>query len=263
MAFLAGTGYRRGNLLGSDPAASRYAYLTVALLLPLIALAAPELFRGGAWRRVVLVLLTLVLVVAQVRKLDHQTVLARPGKDSDRGAVLATAALARDGRQFLLSRPLSAFEPQVTVGEIVQMYHDGKLPPLDEATVTDRLTVLARLDLFVGRDPVVPVRRGARRSSQHDTSTSLRTRTVASPCARDPTTSSCCASPVPERSASAATVCSACACAIRRAARKARSCTPCYLRQEEQVVSTATPPKFRLVASLPTDHPTVVCDVVQ
>ena len=158
VAFLAGTGYRRGDLLGTDPAASRYAYVTIAFVLPLVALAVQSLFRGNAWRRVVLVLLTLVLVVAQVRKLDHQTVLARPGKDSDRGALLATAALAREGQRFLLRRPLSAYEPQVTVGEIVQMDHDGKLPPLDEATVADRLTALARLDLFVGPDPVVPVR---------------------------------------------------------------------------------------------------------
>ncbi len=98
VAFLAGTGYRRGALFGSDPAESRYAYVTIAFVLPLVALAAQTLFRGSAWRRVVLVLLTVVLVVAQVRKLDHQTVLARPGKDSDRGALLATAALVREGR---------------------------------------------------------------------------------------------------------------------------------------------------------------------
>ena len=105
VAFLVGTGYRRGNLIGSDPAASRYAYLTVAFLLPLIVLASQSLFRGSTWRRVVLVLLTVVLVVAQVRKLDHQADLARPGKDSDRGAVLATAALARkDGRSCSTDR---------------------------------------------------------------------------------------------------------------------------------------------------------------
>ena len=49
----------------------------------------------------------------------------------------------------------------MTVGEIVQMDHDGKLPPLDEATVADRLTVLARSTSFVGPDPVVPVSRVA------------------------------------------------------------------------------------------------------
>ena len=56
----------------------------------------------------------------------------------------------------------------MTVDEIVQMDHDGKLPPLDEATVADRLTVLARLDLLVGPDPVVPVRTVAQvKSARH------------------------------------------------------------------------------------------------
>jgi hypothetical protein len=162
VAFLAATGYRRGNLLGADPALSRYAYVTVAFVLPLLALASQHLFRGSIGRRGVLVLLTVVLVVAQARKLDHQTDLARPGKQSDRGALLATAALAREGRTFLLSTPLNVFEPQVTVGEIVEMDRDGKLPSLHDATVTDRLTVLARLDFFVGPDPLVPERPVAR-----------------------------------------------------------------------------------------------------
>ena len=48
------------------------------------------------------------------------------------------------------------------------MDHDGKLPPLDEATTADRLTVLARLDLFVGPDPIVPVSRVAQiESARH------------------------------------------------------------------------------------------------
>jgi hypothetical protein len=173
LVFLGATGYRRGNLLGADGAASRYAYVTVVFMLPLIARASQGLFRGNRARRVLLAAVTIVLVVGQARELDHQTDLARPGKQSDRGAVLATAALARGERKFLLQRPLNAFEPQVTVSEIVAMDHDGKLPPLREATERDRLTVLARLDLVVGPDAVVPERPVARVQSTKRLSTTV------------------------------------------------------------------------------------------
>jgi hypothetical protein len=96
-----------------------------------------------------------VLVVAQVRVLDHAVEIAEPGKRSDRGAMLATAQLARGGRTFVYERPLHPFEPQVTVDEILEMERDGKLPSVDAATVRDRLTVLARLELALRPDAVV------------------------------------------------------------------------------------------------------------
>ena len=260
VAFLVGTGYRRGNLIGSDPSASRYAYLTVAFLLPLIALASQSLFRGSTWRRVVLVLLTVVLVVAQVRKLDHQADIARPGKDSDRGAVLATAALAREGRTFLLDRPLNAFEPQVTVDEIVQMDHDGKLPPLDEATTADRLTVLARLDLFVGPDPIVPVSRVAQiESARH-----VELQTGADGCV---TASASDGNEVVLRIAGPGTFRvrgdGLLASAWRHRGRAEGEVVASVLPPEHEQVVSASLIDGRLVLTLPTDHPTVFCGLVE
>jgi hypothetical protein len=151
--FLAGIGYRRGNLLGTDPAGSRYAYVTVALVLPLIALAAQSLFSGSTARRVALVIVTAILVVAQIRVLDDGA-----GIDvNEEGLVLATAALVREGRTFLLARPLSAFEPQLTVREIAAMDREGKLSDAAPSE-SDRLTVLARLDVVIGPDAAVPNR---------------------------------------------------------------------------------------------------------
>jgi len=135
--------------------------VTLAFVLPLVVRAGESLFRGSRGRRILLAAITIALLVGQTRKLDHQAALARPGKRSDRGAVLATAALVRDGQMFLLARPLNAFEPQVTVDKIVAMDRDGKLPPLREATARDFLTVLARLDLVVGPRAVVPPARVA------------------------------------------------------------------------------------------------------
>jgi len=156
VVFLASTGYRRANLPGTDAAGSRYAYITVGLVLPLVAMASQGLFRGDAVRRGALVVITAVLVVGQVRVLDHAAEVAAPGKESDRGAMLATAALVREGRgPFVHQSPLHPFEPQVTVDEIVAMDRDGKLPSLDGATARDRLTVLARLELALRPDPVV------------------------------------------------------------------------------------------------------------
>jgi hypothetical protein len=154
--FLAATGYRRANLLGTDPAGSRYAYVTLAFALPLVARAAQWLFVGSRGRRVALALVTALVIVGQVRELDHQVDLARPGKESDRGALLATAQLVRRHRTFLLDRPLSAFEPQVDVGEIAAMDADGKLPSLDDVTRRDVLTALGRLDFAFAPHPLVP-----------------------------------------------------------------------------------------------------------
>jgi hypothetical protein len=156
VAFLAGTGYRRGNLISTGPAQSRYAYVTVALVLPLIARAGQGLLRGSRGRRVLLAVVTIALVIAQARELNHWTVLARPGKQSDRGAVLATAALVREGHTLFQAAPLSFFEPQVSVDEVAAMDRDGKLPPLREATTRDFLTVLGRLNVAVNPGAVIP-----------------------------------------------------------------------------------------------------------
>ncbi len=150
VAFLASTGFRRASLFMSDPAASRYAYVTVAFLLPLVALAAQGVLSGHLLRRVVLVGVTVTLLIVQIAELDREASSHAVGEQADRGAVLATAQLAREQRRFLLRRPLYAYEPQVTVDEIVSMDRDGKLPSLHDATERDRLTVLARLDLVVG-----------------------------------------------------------------------------------------------------------------
>ena len=156
VAFLAGTGYRRGNLITTGPAQSRYAYVTVALVLPLVMRAAQGLLRGSRGRRVLLAAVTIVLVIGQARELDHQATLIRPSKRSDRGAVLATATLVREGHTLFRAAPLSLFEPQVSVAEVAAMDRDGKLPPLDQATTRDFLTVLARLNVVVTPDPVIP-----------------------------------------------------------------------------------------------------------
>lgn len=155
VTFLASTGFRRANLFFADPAASRYAYVTIAFMLPLVALAASHLPGTVTLRRGVLAVVTIALLVVQVNELDREASTHAVGEQSDRGAVLATAKLAREGQSFLLQRPLYAFEPQVTVDEIVSMDRDGKLPGLSDATTEDRLTVLGRTQLVVGPEAAI------------------------------------------------------------------------------------------------------------
>jgi hypothetical protein len=261
LVFLGATGYRRGNLLGADGAASRYAYVTVAFMLPLIARAARSLLSGSRGRRALLVVITIALVVTQARKLDHQADLARPGKESDRGALLAAAALARGGRTFLLSRPLNAFEPQVTVDKILAIYRDGKLPPLDEATERDRLTVLARLDLVVGPDAVIPTRSVAHVESMKRLSATNDAEGCVVAHAR-PGNELVLGLDAP----GTFRIRGDGLLGLRLRARTSRtdgeivySALP---RDHEQVVSVATA-EDQLVVSLPADHPTVICGLVQ
>jgi hypothetical protein len=155
VAFLASTGFRRANLFFADPAASRYAYVTVAFMLPLVALAASHLPGGITLRRGVLAIITIALLVVQVDQLDREASTHAVGEQIDRGAVLATAQLAREGQRFLLQRPLYVFEPQVTVDEIISMDRDGKLPNLDDATTRDRLTVLGRTQIVVAPEAAI------------------------------------------------------------------------------------------------------------
>ena len=147
VVLLAMTGWRRGNLISVSPTTSRYAYLTVAFLVPLTAMAAQHLFHGsrarqrpvgGGGRR----------CGDRAGTFAHD--LAQPWeavKQQDRGAVLATAQLVREGHPFLLQSPLGFFEPQMTVAKITEFDRDGKLESLDHATLADRLTVLARLTI--------------------------------------------------------------------------------------------------------------------
>ena len=151
------TGWRRGAI--TEPALPRYAYITIALMLPLVAAATDWLVRrlARAWFSAVVPVVTgvllLVVVVAQVRMFDRYVDSIEESKRVEKAAFLNTALLARENHQFLNDHPLFVFEPQVTVAKIVDLDDDGKLPSLDGLREDDRYTVLARLDLALGADP--------------------------------------------------------------------------------------------------------------
>jgi hypothetical protein len=153
---LALTGWRRGNI--TEPSLSRYAYITIVLVLPLVAAAADWLVRRLARERfarvvpVVTAVLLLLIVIAQVRIFDNYVGSIEEAKRVEKAAFLTTAVLVREGHLLLNDHPMFIYEPQVTAAKIAALDRDGKLPSLTGLRLGDRYTVLARLDLVVAPD---------------------------------------------------------------------------------------------------------------
>lgn len=145
------TGWRRAAI--TEGALSRYAYITIVLVLPLVAAALDGLVRRlarGSFTKVVPIVTGVVLVVvviAQVRIFSNYVGSIEESKRVEKAAFLTTAQLMREGHQLLNDRPMFIYEPQVTAEKIAAMDRDGKLPSLRGLREDDRHTVLARLDL--------------------------------------------------------------------------------------------------------------------
>jgi hypothetical protein len=147
------TGWRRGTI--TVPSLSRYAYITIVLVLPLVAAATDWLVRRlarGQFATVVPIVtgvLLLLVVIAQVRIFDNYVDSIEEAKRVEKAAFLTTALLVREGHQLLNDHPMFIYEPQVTAEKIAALDRDGKLPSLDGLRDDDRHTVLARLDLVL------------------------------------------------------------------------------------------------------------------
>jgi len=148
---LALTGWRRATI--TEGSLSRYAYITIALLLPVVAAALDWLVRRLAHAQfakvvpVVTAVVLVVVVIAQVRIFHNYVDSVEEAKRVEKAAFLTTALLVREDHLLLNDRPMFIFEPQVTAAKIAAMDRDGKLPSLDGLREADRHTVLARLDL--------------------------------------------------------------------------------------------------------------------
>jgi hypothetical protein len=157
------TGWRRATI--TEGALSRYAYITIVLVLPVVAAALDWLVRRLAHAQfakvvpIVTGVILVVVVLAQVRIFDNYVDTIDETKRVEKAAFLTTAQLVREGHQLLNDRPMFKFEPQVTVEKIVAMDRDGKLPSLDGLREDDRHTVLARLDLALLPVPIAGLTR--------------------------------------------------------------------------------------------------------
>ena len=148
---LALTGWRRATI--TSPSLSRYAYITVVLVLPVVAAAIDWLVRCLARAQFAKVVpavtgvLLVVVVIAQVRIFDRYVDSIEESKRVEKAAFLTTALLMRQHHPMLYDTPMFVSEPQVTAEKIAALDRDGKLPSLDGLREGDRHTVLARLEL--------------------------------------------------------------------------------------------------------------------
>jgi hypothetical protein len=190
LVFLAGAGYSRVGLLGPEYArTSRYQYVAVALLLPVLAVALDALARG---RRVLVAVACVLLalgipgnVAAIGDGADHRAA----DQDAFRHVLLAIPRTSVSAEVPRGVRPFSAglYEQRITVGWLRDAAAAGELPDPGRVTRADRRTIRAALALVQSRAPDVPtrcpelVRPERRRLSPGDTIEFLTGRLVVTP----------------------------------------------------------------------------------
>jgi hypothetical protein len=147
--FLALTALGRSGLGPAAAAASRYEYVTLALLLPLAALAVDRLLGAGSARWVAIGLgfgfLVLVTVSTVARNADADGL--REQEQEQR--VLATSELVTRDDRFLEAVPVPVFMPDLDAEAIRRLVRDGKLPSRAGVTEADLLTARSYLQLQV------------------------------------------------------------------------------------------------------------------
>ena len=134
--------------LGVEQAnASRYTYITMALLLPALGLVVNEVSEGlGAGRLVVWALVGLVVlhnVGLLRRELRDQVDVEQRLK----ARVLSAADLVATGAVVLEGRPEPATSPDITVDDLRTMSRDGKVPVGQPGPPEDRLAVRSALQV--------------------------------------------------------------------------------------------------------------------
>ncbi len=152
LLFLAGTGIRRVQYGPTAGAAPRYAYVTLALLLPLAALAASAVLDRVPWRALAIAggaALLLLVGVSTIRQ-DANADAAR--QQRQKGRILAVAALARTTSRFL-TQEVVPFPPTpyLTVAKVHRLDLDGALPSV-APTLADHLSALEFVQVSFGPD---------------------------------------------------------------------------------------------------------------
>ena len=148
---LALTAVRRVQFGIDTAATSRYAYVTLVLLVPIAALATAALLRAVPLRGPVIVAglgLLLLVGVSQIKSNVDSVALREADQE---GRVLATARLARTSSQFLFPVPVPIYIPDLTVAKIHALDRNGDLPAATP-TNRDRLDALEYVQVLFGPD---------------------------------------------------------------------------------------------------------------
>jgi hypothetical protein len=154
--FLAGTALRRVQYGPTAGAAPRYAYVTLALLLPLAALAVSAALDRVPWRALGLAGGAAVLLLVGVSTIRQDANADATRQQHQKARILAVAALARTTSNFLSQEvvPLPP-TPYLTVAKLHRLDVDGALPSV-APTLADRLSALGFVQAALGADRHLP-----------------------------------------------------------------------------------------------------------
>lgn len=148
---LALTAVRRVQFGIDTASTSRYAYVTLVLLVPLAALATTALLRRAPLRGPLIVAgLGLLLLVGVSQIKSNVDSVAQREADQE-GRVLATAQLARTTSHFLFPAPVPIYIPDLTIAKLHALDRDGDLPTVAPST-KDRLNALEYVQVLLGPD---------------------------------------------------------------------------------------------------------------
>jgi hypothetical protein len=128
---LTGLGRTNAQRLIDDPGASRYQYVAVALLAPVLAVAIDALFRRSLAVGAIALAVLLVGVPGNLSAASdfgrHQARITKPTRDT----LLTIARLPREGRSPADLEPDPINAPWVTLGWIRDGVRSGRIPALD------------------------------------------------------------------------------------------------------------------------------------
>jgi hypothetical protein len=148
--FLFLTDLRRSGLGIDQASTSRYVYVTIALILPVAAMALDALLPTGTSRWLALGAFAGVLLLVQIPLLRDGAAQWADREQPFKHRIMATAQLARQHASVLNPVPVPVYIPNLTVDKIAALDRDGKLPGNVRVTAADLRDARNYLQLIVG-----------------------------------------------------------------------------------------------------------------
>ncbi len=177
--FLLLTALRRSHLGVETATASRYVYIVVLLMLPVVALGIDRLLSHAPTRRTVLTIGLIFLLSIQVAVLRFEANTWGSIEQEQRRRILATSELLSDGEPILNMVPAPRYSPNLQTSHLNEFAEAGRLPesdsdPADIMTAREYLQVSVDPDQIVATTAVLPALSSERGVELRQTSPSCR-----------------------------------------------------------------------------------------
>jgi hypothetical protein len=155
VVYLAFTTLGRGGYGIGVADDSRYAYIVIALVLPILTLAVDRLSRRASSGPTIALVLFAALVVLQVTVLTRHADESGPIEQETKRRIVAAAEILRDPDAVALGQPVPEFEPTLFASKLRRLDRNGDLPGNVHPSPRDLLT--ARLYLQVATSQPRPL----------------------------------------------------------------------------------------------------------